>query len=142
MLPDPVNAYRSSNGAPGAAFWQNEASYEMHATLHTAEKQLSNDETITYTNNSPDALPSLWVQLDQNIYKKDSRSRLMSGGERRRHLPATPEPATPPVTTTDGFVFDSVEIEAGKQTAKADSIVDDTRMQIRLAEPLRGKGGS
>ena len=141
MLPDPVNAYRSSNGAPGPAFWQNEASYEMHATLHTAEKQLSNDETITYTNNSPDGLPSLWVQLDQNIYKKDSRSRLMSGGERRRRRPGTPEPATPPVTTTDGFVFDSVEIEAGKQTTKADYVVDDTRMQIRLTEPLRAKGG-
>lgn len=38
-LPDPVNAYRSSNGAPGPSFWENEASYEMHATLHTADKQ-------------------------------------------------------------------------------------------------------
>ena len=140
-LPDPVNAYRSSNGAPGPAFWQNEASYEMHATLHTAEKQLSNDEIITYTNNSPDALPSLWLQLDQNIYRKDSRSHIMSGGGMRRRRPGTPEPATPPVTTTDGFVFDSVEIESGKQTTKADYVVDDTRMQIRLAEPLRAKGG-
>ena len=39
-LPDPVNAYRSSNGAPGPAYWQNEADYELHAALDTAAKQL------------------------------------------------------------------------------------------------------
>src|ERR1700744_3266408 len=57
-LPDPVNQYRSSNGAPGPGFWQNEASYELHASLDTAAKALSATEVITYTNNSPDALPS------------------------------------------------------------------------------------
>jgi len=70
-LPDPVNAYRSGNGAPGPAYWQNEADYEMHAALDTNAKTLQNDETITYTNNSPDALTSLWIHLDQNIYRKD-----------------------------------------------------------------------
>ncbi len=135
-LPDPVNTYRSSNGAPGPAYWQNEASYEMHATLHTAEKQLSNDETITYTNNSPDALPSLWIQLDQNTYRKDSRAHLANGASRRRR-PGTEgqAPAAPP--STDGFVFESVEVINGKQTAKAEYVVDDTRMQVRLAEPLK-----
>ena len=39
-LPEPVNAYRSSNGAPGPSYWQNEADYEMHATLDTAAKIL------------------------------------------------------------------------------------------------------
>lgn len=140
-LPDPVNAYRGSNGAPGPAFWQNEASYELHADLQTTAKQLSATEIITYTNNSPDVLSSLWVQLDQNLYKKDSRSRIASGGGRGRRRPGTPEPATPLATTTDGFAFDSVEIESGKQTAKTDYLVDDTRMQIQLAEPLRAHGG-
>src|SRR5271169_3507599 len=48
-LPDPVNAYRSSNGAPGPNYWQNEASYELHADLDTVAKQLRTTETITYT---------------------------------------------------------------------------------------------
>jgi hypothetical protein len=141
-LPEPVNAYRSSNGAPGPGYWQNEASYELHATLDTAAKELHTTETITYTNNSPDVLPSLWVQLEQNIYRKDSRSRIMNGGARRgRRANVEPASATPTITTTEGFVFDSVEIESGKQTVKADYIVNDTRMQIRLAEPLKGHGG-
>ena len=64
-LPGPVNAYRSSNGAPGPNFWQNEADYDLPAELDTAAKQLKATETITYTNNSPDTLPSLWVQLQR-----------------------------------------------------------------------------
>ena len=142
-LPDPVNAYRSSNGAPGPEYWQNEADYELHATLDTEHKQLRATEVITYTNNSPDALPSVWVQLEQNIYKKDSRAQILIGGLlRRRRSAATAEAsATPEKTTTDGFVFDSVAIEQGKRTVKADYLISDTRMQIRLPEPLKAHGG-
>ena len=135
-LPDAVNAYRGSNGAPGPSYWQNEASYEMHADLHTETKTLGNDETITYTNNSPDTLPSLWIYLEQNTYRKDSRARLASGGGRRSRRP-DPAGTAPAVTTTDGIVFESVMIESGKSAVKADYIVDDTRMQIRLAEPMK-----
>ncbi len=46
-----------------------------------------------------------------------------------------------PTPSTDGFVFDSVEIEAGAKLTKAEYIVSDTRMQIRLGEPLKGGGG-
>jgi hypothetical protein len=144
-LPDPVNAYRSSNGAPGPEYWQNEADYELHATLDTEHRQLRATETITYTNNSPDVLPSLWVQLEQNIYPQDSRAHIISAGSprprRRRDAAVTDTNAAPEKTETDGFVFDSVEIERGKQTAKADYLVNDTRMQIRLPEPLKGHGG-
>jgi len=142
-LPSPVNAYRSGNGAPGPEYWQNEADYELHATLDTANKQLRATETITYTNNSPDVLPSQWVQLDQNIYRKDARGQILIGGllRRRRSGANAAANAAPEKTTTDGFVFDSVEIERGKQTAKADYLVNDTRMQIRLPEPLKGHGG-
>src|SRR5690349_16252093 len=73
-LPEPVNRYRSSNGAPGPDYWQNRADYELHAKLDTERKELSATEVITYSNHSPDALPSLWLQLDQNTYRRDARS--------------------------------------------------------------------
>jgi hypothetical protein len=126
-LPDPVNRYRSSNGAPGPDYWQNNADYELHATLDPTAKTLTADEVITYTNNSPDALASLWVQLDQNIYRKDSRSISASGWERKQF--------------TDGFILDSVGIEARGKISKADYGVSDTRMQIRLPQPLSAHGG-
>src|ERR1700739_3169446 len=105
-LPDPVNAYRSSNGSPGPGYWQNEADYELHATLDSANKQLRATEIITYTNNSPDALPSLWIQLEQNLYRKDSRGQAIFGSFMRRRRNAAPAPISE--TTTEGFVFDSV----------------------------------
>ncbi|MGC9198243.1 MAG: M1 family metallopeptidase [Acidobacteriaceae bacterium] len=138
-LPDPVNVYRSSNGAPGPSYWQNEASYQLHATLDTAAKELYGKEIIAYTNNSPDTLPSLWIHLEQNIYRKDSRAHIIAGGGGSRR--GSGPNAEPEEHTTDGFVLDSVQIEAGKQISKADYLVSDTRMQIRLAHPLTPHGG-
>ena len=136
-LPEPVNAYRSSNGAPGPQYWQNEADYELHATLDTAKKTLTATETIAYVNNSPDALPSLWIQLEQNLYRSDSRGMIVNGGMLRSSRAG----ATPEKTTTEGFVLKSVEVRVGGHTSKADYLVNDTRMQIRLSEPLKARGG-
>ncbi len=138
-LPDPVNAYRSSDGTPGPAYWQNEADYEMHAALDTQAKVLRNDEVITYTNNSPDALTCLWIHMEQNIYREDARGHIINGVLFRRHR--TAGAANEPAPSTAGFELDSVTLETGKTEQKADYLISDTRMQIRLAEPLRAKGG-
>jgi len=126
-LPDPVNRYRSGNGAPGPDYWQNTADYEIRADLDTSAKTLSADEIITYTNNSPDALASLWLQLDQNIYREDSRSVAAGGWERKQF--------------TAGFVLDSVAVGSRLPGSPADTLVSDTRLQIRLPIPLKGHGG-
>lgn len=126
-LPQSVNRYRSGSGAPGPDYWQNRADYEIHAKLDTGLQRLSADEAITYTNNSPDALHSLWLQLDQNIYRDDARSIHASSWPRKQF--------------TDGFRFASVSVEAGGRRHDADYVIDDTRMQIRLAEPLPPGGG-
>lgn len=61
------NRFRTASGAPGIDYYQQQVDYKMDIVLDDANTRLSGDETITYTNNSPDALPYLWVQLDQNI---------------------------------------------------------------------------
>ena len=111
----------------------------MHASLDTAAKELRNDEVITYTNHSPDSLTSLWIHLEQNMYREDARARIVGSGPR----PKNPVPDTednPNGRTTEGFVLDSVEIGEGSARQKADYLVDDTRMQIRLPEPMAPKG--
>ena len=122
-----MNRYRSSNGAPGPDYWQNRADYELHAKLDTARKELSATEVITYTNHSPDSLTSLWVQLDQNRYRADSRS-VAADEEVRKEF-------------TEGYGLDEVAIEVEGHKSKADYVVSDTRMQIRLPQPLRPAGG-
>jgi len=137
-LPEPVNSYRSANGAPGPAYWQNHADYELHATIDTTAKVLTATEKITYTNNSPDALPSLWIQMEQNIYRRDSRSGAAVDVSSRRRRAAS--------VFTEGYVLDSVELQdapvAGKPAPlqKAAYVVSDTRMQVRLAQPLKHGG--
>ena len=121
-LPLAPNAVRSAAGLPGAGYWQNRADYFIRVALDPAAKTLDGSEVITYTNHSPETLGELWLQLDQNIYKLGSRGSRSRGGV--------------PAGNTDGFVIESVEIEAGGRTAPATTQVSDTRLHVDLARPL------
>ncbi|MBX2924124.1 MAG: M1 family metallopeptidase [Chitinophagaceae bacterium] len=71
LLPTP-NEYRTASGAPGAKYWQQRADYDITCTLDEANLKLTGSETITYYNNSPDALQYIWLQLDENIHDPNS----------------------------------------------------------------------
>jgi hypothetical protein len=126
---NPVNRYRAADGQPGPDYWQNRADYEIHATLDPKAKTLTGTETITYTNNSPQALGYLWLQLDQNLYRTDAR-----GNFTRDHAPRFDE-------HTGGDVITSVEIENGSGTVKAHYTVSDTRMRVDLPQAVAANGG-
>jgi hypothetical protein len=133
FYPSNGTVYRSAGGSPGAKYWNNRADYKINATLDTATHALSGSVTITYTNNSPDDLPFLWLQLDQNIYRKESRGEATSpvtGGRWSNK------------TFTDGDVLKSVTLIQNGHSSRADYQVSDTRMQIRLSDGLRAAGGS
>jgi hypothetical protein len=70
-LPTP-NEYRAASGAPGHRYWQQRADYSIDVELDDANQRITGKETVTYHNLSPDTLTYLWIQLDQNIWKKDS----------------------------------------------------------------------
>ncbi|SDT28025.1 Peptidase family M1 [Mucilaginibacter mallensis] len=123
------NEFHSANGEPGPKYWQNRADYQLKAAIDTVSKTLTASENLSYTNNSPDALQYLWLQLDQNTYKKDARSNFYTS--------AAPKPNQ----HTDGYQFESVEIVQNGKTEKADYIITDTRMQLRLPVALSPNGG-
>ena len=70
-LPTP-NEYRTASGAPGHRYWQQRADYVIDVELDDANQRIIGKETITYKNLSPDTLNYVWLQLDQNIFAKDS----------------------------------------------------------------------
>lgn len=74
------NTYRSASGAPGPDYYQQQANYKMDIELDDKNEKIYGEETITYINNSPDDLEFLWLQLDQNVRAKDSKSPLRNGG--------------------------------------------------------------
>jgi hypothetical protein len=71
------NMFRTASGAPGPAYYQQQADYKIDVVLDDAAAKLSGSETITYHNNSPDSLEYLWVQLDQNQAAINSQSPLV-----------------------------------------------------------------
>jgi len=79
-LPTP-NSYRNASGAPGVDYWQQKADYKMKLEIDDDNQKLMGEETITYTNNSPDRLKYLWLQLDQNMRAKDSDTYKIRGSE-------------------------------------------------------------
>jgi len=125
VYPQAVNAYRSGSGMPGPLFWQNRADYDLAATLDPVKNTMTGKATIHYTNNSPDALDVLWLQLDENRFTADARGNFTSGKAEKRH--------------TDGFRIASVTVGQGGRVATF--VVADTRMQVRLPEPVAARGG-
>ncbi|MFT6846123.1 MAG: hypothetical protein ACJAUV_002327 [Flavobacteriales bacterium] len=75
------NVYRTASGAPGHDYYQQQADYNIALELNDEKQRIDGTETITYINNSPDALDYLWVQLDQNVRAKDSDSRKIATGD-------------------------------------------------------------
>lgn len=71
------NSYRTASGAPGPKYWQNDASYDLHATLDTAHRTVRGSMTLRYTNHSPDTLHYVWILLEQNIFREQSLSTLV-----------------------------------------------------------------
>lgn len=132
FLSSPGTYYRSGSGEPGPGYWKNEADYKIDVSLDTVKKAVSGKEVITYINNSPDFLPFVWLQLDQNIFKKNSRGTKTTpiGGSRYGGK-----------SYTDGFQLKSVKIDLDGDEYNAEYIVTDTRMQIRLPRSIKPKGG-
>src|SRR5215218_5143296 len=131
FYPQTGNDYRSASGAPGPKYWQNRADYKIACTLDTTAHKVSGDVEITYTNNSPDNLNFLWLQLDQNIYQQSSRgsaTTTQTGGRFAN------------TNFTQGNVIKTVTIDAGGKKYTPKFTVSDTRMQIWLQEALKGTG--
>jgi hypothetical protein len=126
----PPDRYRSADGTPGPDYWQNRADYTIAARLDPATHSISGTTQIRYTNNSPNTLDVLWLQLEQNLYRPESRGNLSLGGR-----PGTLSEV--PKGFTEGMVLDEVRVTVGGRTAVVKPLVTDTRAQIRLPAPLR-----
>jgi hypothetical protein len=129
----PPNIYRSADGTPGPAYWQNRADYTIRARLDPAAHSISGTVQIRYTNNSPGPLDVLWLLVEQNLYKPESRGNLSLGG-RPGSLSEVPQ------GFTQGMVFDDVRVTLGGRTATVQPLVSDTRAQLRLPAPLAPGG--
>lgn len=128
---------RAASGQPGVEYWQNRADYQINVKLNAVTNEIIGTDEITYTNNSPDKLSFVWLNLEQNLFKNDSRGNAVV-------------PLTGSRNGAQGQLFDggnkikSVKVISGKKKTETEAkfIITDTRMQIFLPQELAGKGGS
>ena len=121
---------RSASGKPGYKYWQNKADYHLVVSLNEQTNEISGFSEISYTNNSFDTLEFLWLQLDQNLFNKDSRGSALTPLNGSRYGDANSK-------FNGGYQIKSVTIDEKPVKYK----VIDTRMQIDLVKALKAKGG-
>ncbi len=130
-LPTP-NSYRTAAGAPGHEYYQQEADYKMDITIDDDNQKLYGEETITYYNNSPDALSYLWMQLDQNVRAKDSDSHLIRTSELDKRTSLS-QMAKMNDKFDGGFNIDYVKDASGKALPHT---INKTMLRIDLPQTL------
>jgi hypothetical protein len=118
---------REANGHPGPDYWQQRADYDIVATLDTTRHTIRGHVSLAYTNNSPDTLRYVWMQLDQNLYKPGSAGSYLFPEDTR---------------------FGDRGFEGGYEIqslvangTRAASEVNGTQMRVSLPEPLAPHGG-
>ena len=131
------NIYRTASGAPGHGYWQQQADYDIQVTLNDENQSINARSTITYTNNSPDTLRYIWVQLDQNRFKKDSIGPQASASSAERMKKVSFSQMETMMTQEEfpaGYTITDVSDPRGEQM---DYIINDTMMRIDLDKPLK-----
>ena len=140
-LPTP-NVYRTASGAPGHQYFQQQADYDMEIILDDETQRIYGKETITYTNNSPDELRYLWVQLDQNMRAKNSTTQEINTAGIFSQRGNTAQTAFNQLKKNQfydfdgGFKIDYVQSTGGTNLRYT---VNNTMMRVDLPTPL-GKG--
>lgn len=135
LLPTP-NTYRTGSGAPGHEYWQQKADYVIHVSLDEGKQRITGSEIITYTNNSPDALTYLWLQLDQNIFDKNSMTYLTEGRSAINNMTFDSYENMMRNKFDGGFKIASVKDAKGNKLAHT---INYTMMRIDLPSSLKSK---
>src|SRR5690606_29240961 len=121
-------SYRSASGKPGPEYWQNAADYQIEASLDDVEHTITGKITVTYTNNSPEDLDFIWMYLEQNRFKPDSRGFLTTPIQGNRYAG----------DVEGGYEITALEAKVDRSSSSK-YIIDDTRMQVFFNEPVKAK---
>lgn len=132
FYPSGESLTRAATGEPNTGYWQNSADYQINVSLNDATNQIKGSVIITYKNNSPHALPFLWLMLDQNLFSQNSR------GQARMPLNSRSRYGDSKSNFDGGYKISSVKLV--NENADANYIITDTRMQIRLLKAMKPGG--
>ena len=131
----PPSYYRTASGAPSKAYWQQRADYKIKATLDETNNTISGQQTITYHNNSPDDLNYLWIQLEQNVNRKENEDFGDAfGGVQDSMSVRQMQFLTRAIDFPAGYTIEYIKDDKGEMMT---SLVNNTMMKVILDEPLK-----
>ncbi len=129
------NMFRTASGAPGPAYYQQRADYKINLELDDKASKMYGSETVTYYNNAPESLDYLWVQLDQNIARRDSQTPLIDSQTMPQATSVENFTKTYMGKGFDGgFNLEYVKDEKGNAMKYT---INNTMMRIDLPKPLK-----
>ena len=129
------NMFRTASGAPGPAYYQQRADYKINLELDDKASKMYGNETVTYYNNAPESLDYLWVQLDQNIARRDSQTPLIDSQTMPQATSVENFTKTYMGKGFDGgFNLEYVKDEKGNAMKYT---INNTMMRIDLPKPLK-----
>lgn len=124
--------FNHSARAQRPGYWQQEVKYDMDVTLHADSHQMDGQQTVIYTNNSPDTLTHVYYHLYFNAFQPgsmmDVRSRWIADpddriGDRIYHL--------------DPGEYGWQKIISLKENGQpVDYQVQNTILEVKLNEPI------
>lgn len=135
ILPTP-NSYRTASGAPGPAYWQQKADYNIKAELDEEKLMLKGSETITYHNNSPDVLTYLWLQLDENEHSSVNNANYQNSSRMPRQVNESALSNLETPKEDNGYGFKILKVTDASNKALP-YIINKTMMRIDLPAPLK-----
>jgi hypothetical protein len=135
LLPTP-NVYRTASGAPGPDYWQQRADYKINVSLDEDQKRITADAVINYTNRSPQSLNYIWLQLDQNRFKKDSLQNRTSTLNRDEDRLTFSSLRREQAMADRNYGVQDLKITDGSNRLLATQLVD-TMLRVDLPSPLK-----
>jgi len=112
--------------------WTQRADYEMEISLHADDHQYTGHQTLTYTNNSPDTLRTVYYHLYFNAFHPESMM-----AERNRQLPDPDGRIVPRIFTLEPDEQGWHRVRSLTQDGTpVDYDVYDTVMRVDLDHPI------
>ena len=130
------NEYRTASGAPGPKYWQQRCDYDIKCELDEKKLMLSGSETITYYNNSPDVLPYLWFQLDENEHSSKNNAGYKEESSMPKKISAEETEGMVESLKPNEFGINIVKLTDAVGTS-IKYLINKTMMRVDLATPLK-----
>ncbi|MEK6615081.1 MAG: M1 family aminopeptidase [Bacteroidota bacterium] len=123
-------AFTSAIAQDSKMYFQQESNYTINVKLDDTKNDLIADETIEYTNNSPDELTFIWFHIWPNAYKNNSTplaKQLIADGNRRFYF----------ATQDERGWIDGLDFKVNGQNVKIEPGESIDIVKLILNEPLK-----